>query len=155
MDVMKHFLDKVMSFNEDYRYDKLDNMAEIYQKGDIMPIAIIDYEAGTGLYVIRFRLGLLAHKIAKLTRELTLQESSIVFDDDFLIHEQYGYLYGDDARQAFIDRIHANAKKQQPEETKAFGDVIYVSTEPIFAYGKQSFGKTNIEKIWEMTDESE
>ena len=149
MDVMKHFLDKVMEWNDEYRYDKLDDMAEIYQKGDILPIALIDHEKGSGLYVVRFRLGLLAHMIGKLTRELTLQESGLVFDDDFLIHEDYGYLYGDDARQAFIERIRGKANKPQQETVDP---VIYVSTEPIFTYGKQTFGKTKIEKFWEMND---
>jgi hypothetical protein len=152
MDVMKHFLDKVMEWNEDYHYDKLDNMAEIYQKGDLFPIALIEFEKGSSLYVIRFRLGLLAHKIGRLAKELALQESCLVFDDDFFIHEQYGYLYGDDARQAFIERIQANAKKNKSQEEEVFGDVIYVSTEPIFTYGKQTFGKTKIEKFWEMND---
>lgn len=151
MDIMKHFLDKVMSKNEDYHYDKLDDMAEIYQKGDILPIALIDYEKGMKSYTVRFRLGLLSYKIGRLARELCLEDSQVFFDDDFLIHEEYGYLYGDDARHAFIQRIQSQAAKKTTDNDVPAG-VIYVSTEPIFTYGKQTFGKTKIEKFWEMND---
>lgn len=150
MDILKHTLDKLCSSCKEYRYDQVDDLGEIYQKGDILPVALIDYSRTTGLYFIKFRLGLQSYNIAKLTKELTLVEPSLIFEDDFLIHEEYGYLYGDDARQAFIERIQASASRNK--ETNTHSDVIFVSTDPIFTYGKQTFGKTKIEKFWEMND---
>lgn len=149
MDIMKHFLDKVCHKNSDYHYEKLDELGEIYQKGDIIPIALIEHTEKSNLYFIRFRLGLQSHKIAKLSNELTIVYPNLVFEDDFLIHEEYGYLYGDDARKAFIERIQNNAKAASIEEYQGQGHVIYVSIEPIFTYGNQSFGKTKIEKFFE------
>jgi hypothetical protein len=151
MDLMKHFLDKVCHSNSDYHYEKLDNIGEIYQKGDIMPIALIDHNEGSNLYSLRFRLGLASHKIAKLTNELTIVYANLIFEDDFLIHEQYGYLYGDDARKAFIERIQSGINV--PNEPTQSG-VIYVSTEPVFTYGNRTFGKIKIEKLWGDNDGS-
>lgn len=151
MDVMKYFLDKVCHKNSDYHYEKLDELGEIYQKGDILPIALIEHNKSNGIYFLRFRLGLQSFKVAKLTNELTVNYPALVFEDDFLIHEEYGYLYGDDARKAFIERIQSNAKKNK-EKSKDFDRVIYVSTEPIFTYGDITFGKTKIENFWEDDD---
>ena len=151
MDVMKHFLDKVCHKNSEYHYEKLEEMGEIYQKGDILPVALIEHNIGSNIYYLRFRLGLLSYKIAKLTNELTVKCPNLVFEDDFLIHEEYGYLYGDDARQAFIERIQGSVKKPNEEH---YNGVIYVSTEPVFTYGKTTFGKTKIEKLWGDDDGS-
>ena len=149
MDVMKHFLDKVCHKNSDYHYEKLEEMGEIYQKGDILPVALIEHNVGSNIYYLRFRLGLLSYKIAKLTNELTIKCPNLIFEDDFLIHEEYGYLYGDDARQAFIERIQNSVK---PNEEEHYNGVIYVSTEPVFTYGNRTFGKTKIEKLWGDND---
>lgn len=148
---MKHFLDKVCHKNSEYHYDKLEELGEIYQKGDILPIALVEHNNGSNLYYIRFRLGLQSYKIAKLTNEITIVCPNLVFEDDFLIHEEYGYLYGDDARKAFIDRIQNNVKTRISDKDTQ-GQVIYVSEEPVFTYGRKSFGKIKIEKIWGEND---
>ena len=151
MDTLKHLLDNVCRHNSDYHYEKLDELGEIYQKGDLFPIALIEHNNGGNIYYIRFRLGLQANKIAKLSSALSLSLQAFIFEDDFFIHEEYGYLYGDDARKAFIERIQSNAKKNK-EKSKDFDRVIYVSTEPIFTYGDITFGKTKIENFWEDDD---
>jgi hypothetical protein len=151
MDLMKHFLDKVCHKNSDYHYDKLDELGEIYQKGDILPIALIEHIDESNMYYIRFRLGLQSHKVAKISNELTVVCANLIFQDDFLIHEDYGYLYGDEARKAFIERIQSGIKV--PNEPAQSG-AIYISTEPVFTYGNRTFGKIKIEKLWRDDDGS-
>lgn len=150
MDIMKHFLDKVCHKNSEYHYEKLEQMGEIYQKGDLLPIALIEHMNLSNVYYVRFRLGLQSHKIAKISSELTIVCSNLIFEDDFLIHEEYGYLYGDDARKAFIERIQNNIKNNKETQN----EVIYVSTEPVFTHGRKSFGKIKIEKFWGDNDGS-
>ena len=151
MDVMKHFLDKVCHKNSEYHYEKLEELGEIYQKGDILPVALIEHNPDSGMYYLRFRLGLLSYKIAKISNELTIVCPNLVFEDDFLIHEEYGYLYGDDARKAFIERIQSGIKS--PEEFNQ-PDVIYVSDSPVFTYGNRTFGRIKVQKIWGEEDGS-
>lgn len=152
MDIFKKFLDDSLKDREDYRYDKLDNLAEIFKKGDIVPIAQVEWNKGMGFYIVRFRLGLQTYEACSLSRDMTLADACVVFDEDFLIHEEYGYLYGDDARQAFIQRIQNSAPKQDDLES-ALNDAFYVTYEPIFAFGSGKRGKTKIEKLLNIEDD--
>lgn len=156
MDLFKKFLDDTIKDREEiYRYDKLDNIAEIFKKGDIIPIAQVEWNKSIGFYIIRFRLGLQTHEACSLAREMTLANSHILFDEDFIIHEQYGYLYGEDARKAFIERIQNNVKNNNNELQDSINSAFYICQEPIFAFGSGTRGRTKIEKLLNFDFEDE
>ena len=74
-------------------------------------------------------------------------DNCLIFDEDFIIDPDFGYLYGEEATQAFIERIQNNIQEAQLEE--AMDGAVYVSQELIFAYGSGIRGKTKIEKLWD------
>ena len=148
MDNLKYFLDNVIDNSEDsYKYDRLDNLAEIYKMTDIVPIALIEWHNETGMFHVRFRIGMSSIDIAKLTRDMAVQDCCINFDEDFIIDPQYGYLYGEEASQAFINRIQQNIQQSHVEDVT--NGAIYVVQEPIFACGSEHQGKTKLEKLWD------
>lgn len=142
MDHLKFFLDSVCKDGH-YKYEKVENLAEIYKIDEMFPLALIEWRQDIGL-TIRFRIGLSSRDIAYLSRDMTVVCSNLIFDEDFLIDPQYGYLYGEEASKAFIKKIQDRA---QYDDT-AQEDVIYVSSEPIIAYGSDFPSKTKIEKFW-------
>lgn len=154
MDLFKKLLDDLCRHDSDYHYEKLDDLGEIYQNGDILPVALIDYNKTQNVYYVKFRLGLHANKVAKLSSALSLSLQAFVFEDDFLIHEEYGYLYGDDARKAFVQRIQSNYQKEDELEV-ALNSAFYICHQPIFAFGSGKRGKTKIEKLLNFDLEDE
>jgi len=145
MDVLKHFLDFVCE-KYGHTYDKLDNMAEIYRKGDIVPMSIVELDKDTNLFSIRFRIGLEHSEVAVLVSMMLLYSRMLKFDEDFLIHEEYGYLYGNDARKAFIERFQIKNLNTQKDTT--IDDAIFICEEPIFAFGYNGMSRTRIRKTW-------
>ena len=85
MDLFKKLLDDLCRHNSEYHYEKLDELGEIYQNGDILPIALIDYNTSQNVYYVKFRLGLHANKVAKLSSALSLSLQAFIFEDDFFI----------------------------------------------------------------------
>lgn len=144
MDHLKYFLDSVCK-NGVYKYEKVENLAEIYRTSDVMPLALIEYRSTIG-FLIRFRIGISSRDVASLSRDMAEVDSGLIFDEDFLIDPQYGYLYGEEATQAFIQNIQRNIENAQMAD--ATEGAIYVSNEPIIAYGSNIRGKTKIEKYW-------
>jgi hypothetical protein len=128
MDHLRSFLEQVCS-SSSYTYEQVDTLAEIYYNKDITPIALIEWRRTIG-FIIRFRIGISSREIACLSRDMAIIDSSLVFDEDFIIDPNYGYLYGNDA----ID------------------GAIYVSHEPIFAFGSEHLSKTKLEKYWDSND---
>lgn len=151
MDTLKHFLDNVCK-DSNYNYEKVDNIAEIYQINDATPIAQIEWHYSLGSYGVRFRIGISSLDIARLTNIMSVVNDNLLFDEDFIIDPDYGYLYGEEATQAFINRIQNNI--QESQVANAMNQATYISDEPIFAYGSRYTGRTKIEKIWDADDYS-
>jgi hypothetical protein len=144
MDLFKKFLDDVCNMDTKYKYERVEKLAEIYLSGDVIPIAIVESNHKHE-YDIRFRMGLSSVNIAKITSTMTLAESCLIFLDDFFIHETYGYLYGDEARQAFINRLKANIETAQFNENTE--GAFFVSEEPLFSHGEEP--RTKWQKMWD------
>lgn len=144
MDNLKHFLDSVCSDSE-YTYEQVDNLAEIYEGESDNPIAIVEWNRSFGSMMVRFRIGVSSHQIASLSRDMAIQDGSLIFQEDFIIDPDYGYLYGEEATQAFVSMLQ---NKVQDASEDAMEGAIFVSSEPIFAYGSGYEGKTDIEKMW-------
>lgn len=138
-----------MCSSSSYTYEQVDTLAEIYYNKDITPIALIEWRRTIG-FIIRFRIGISSREIACLSRDMAIIDSSLVFDEDFIIDPNYGYLYGQDATKAFIERIQNNI--QQSQINDAIDGAIYVSHEPIFAFGSEHLSKTKLEKYWDSND---
>lgn len=144
MDNLKHFLDSVCSDSE-YTYEQVDNLAEIYEGESDNPIAIVEWNRSFNSMMVRFRIGVSSHQIASLSRDMAIQDGSLIFQEDFIIDPDYGYLYGEEATQAFVSMLQ---NKVQDASEDAMEGAIFVSSEPIFAYGSGYEGKTDIEKMW-------
>lgn len=144
MDNLKYFLENVCNGSE-YTYEQVDNLAEIYEGDSSEPIAMVEWNRSFGSMMVRFRIGISSFQIASLSRDMAIQESSIVFQEDFLIDPDYGYLYGEEATQAFVEKLQ---NRVQDASEDAMEGAIFVSSEPIFAYGIEYEGKTKIEKMW-------
>lgn len=142
MDLIKKFLDDTI-LDTNYSYERVDSLAEFYVSGDETPIATVEYEKSYGSYKVHFRMGLNLQIVGHLTMNMTLADSSLHFAEDFFIHEEYGYLYGDEARQAFINRLKDNIQAQQEQENGAF----FVSHDPIMGFGEDT--RTKYEKMWD------
>ena len=154
MDTIKYFLDKVIEHsNGEYYYDRVDDLAEIYKHNDMFPIALVEHNRSLGHFVVKFRIGMSSLEIAKLTRDMAVQDCCLLFDEDFIIDPDYGYLYGEEAAQAFLTRIQNNI--QEAQFADAMDGAIYISPEPIFAYGQEYKGKTKLEKLWDMFDDED
>ena len=154
MDTIKQFLETVCNHSDgEYRYERLENLAEIYKDTDPLPIAIIEWSSTLGHFIVRFRIGIPSLDIAKLTRDMATEDNCLLFDEDFIIHPDYGYLYGDEAAQAFLQQIQG--KIQDAQEKDVTDGAMYISTEPIFAFGSGFTGKTNIEQLWDLYDEDD
>jgi hypothetical protein len=143
MDIFKKFLDDVC-LDRPYRYERVERLAEIYLSDDVVPIAIVESNHKHE-HNVRFRMGLSSINIAKLTQQMTLAESCLQFNEDFFIHETYGYLYGDEARQAFIERLRSNI------EAASFNNntegAFFVSEEPLFSHGDEP--RTKFQQMWD------
>lgn len=147
MDRLKGILESMCYSSSSYTYDKVDNLAEIYYKDDTKnPLAMIEWSRTEGL-IVRFRIGITSRDVANLSVGLAIQESSIVFKDDFIVDPQYGYLYGEEATQAFITKLQRNMEQTQIED--AFNNATYISNAPVFAAGSNVRSRTKIEKIWD------
>ena len=141
MDVFKKFLDDTCSSGI-YTYERVDKLAEIYQIDDVVPIATVEYDKSLGMR-IHFRMGIASVLVAHLTMTMTLVESSLYFEEDFFIDETYGYLYGDEARQAFINKLKSNIEAAQMQGDNAF----FMSEEPLNVVGYD--GRTKFQRMWD------
>lgn len=149
MDTLKHFLDQLCE-DSTYTYEQVENFGEIYCH-ELMPTALIEWNRSLGHFILKFRIGLSSLQIAKLTSDMAMVDNSLIFDEDFIIDPDLGYLYGEDATKAFIERIQSTVQEAQYED--AMRGAIYVSPEPIFAYGSDYPGKTKLEKLWDSYDD--
>lgn len=143
MDVFKKFLDQISSDNK-YTYERVDKLAEIYLPGDVVPIATVEYNKSLGMQ-IHFRMGLSSLLVAHLTMTMTMAESSLYFEEDFYIDDIYGYLYGDEARQAFINKLKNNIEAAQMN--KEHGEAFFMSEQPLDIYGNDM--RTKFQKMWD------
>lgn len=144
MDHLKYFLDNVCE-GDVYKYEQVENLAEVYYNNDIVPVALVEYKSTIG-FIVRFRIGISSREVASLSRDMTEVDTSLIFDEDFIIDSQYGYLYGEDATKAFIQNIQRNLEESQMAD--ALEGATYISNEPIIAAGSEFRGKTKIEKYW-------
>ena len=144
MDHLKHFLDSVCE-DSSYMYEQVENLAEIYQEKELLPVALIEWRSTAG-FIVRFRIGVSSRDIATLSRDMAEVDTSLIFDEDFIIDKDYGYLYGEEATQAFISRIQNNIQEAQMSE--ALDGVTYISQEPLITPGLNIPSKTKIEKYW-------
>lgn len=142
MDIFKKFLDDVCV--SEYTYERVESLAEIYMPNDVVPIATVEYDKSLGMR-IHFRIALSAIIIAKLTYVMTSVESSLYFEDDFFIDDEYGYLYGDEARQAFVNRLKSNIEIAQLNET--MNGAFFMSEEPLNIFGDDP--RTKFERMWD------
>lgn len=140
MDVFKKFLDDVCV--SQYTYERVESLAEIYMPGDVVPIATVEYDRSLGMR-IHFRMGLPSTEVAKLTTTMTIAESSLYFEEDFYIDPEYGYLYGDEAREAFINRLKGNIEASQNLAQGAF----FMVEEPLAVFGDD--GRTKFQRMWD------
>jgi hypothetical protein len=143
VDLFKKFLDDTC-LDRPYTYERVERLAEIYLPGDVVPIATVE-SIYNNEYQVRFRMGLSSINVAKLVHQMTLAESCLVFEEDFFIHETYGYLYGDEGRQAFIDRLKQNIETAQFNENA--DGAFFVSQEPLFSHGEEP--RTKFQKMWD------
>lgn len=154
MNHLKHFLDRVCeNSEEEYLFEQVDNLAEIYEIDSDEPIAIVEHNTSREVYEISFRIGVSSRQIAKLTRDMAVEDMCISFNEDFIIDPEYGYLYGEEATQHFMYKIQS----MQSNEDTAMEGAIYMSPEPIFTQGTGHMAKSKLEKWWgdDMFDEGE
>lgn len=150
MDHLKYILSNTCDEFSPYAYDQVGELAEIFYKTNLrVPIALLEWHSTSGL-LIKFRLGLTSQEIASISRDLAEVETGLVFEEDFHIDPDLGYLYGEDATRAFIISMQDNIRMTEME--KALQGATYVSHEPIFAVGTKNQGKTKIEKYWDLDD---
>ena len=143
MDVFKKFLDDVC-LDRPYTYERVEKLAEIYSPGDVVPIATVE-SIYSNQYHVRFRMGLSSVSVAQLTLNMALAESCLVFEEDFFIHQTYGYLYGDEGRQAWIDMLRSNIENaQMNQDTEG---AFFVSHDPLFSHGDEPVNK--FKKMWD------
>lgn len=145
MDDLTYFLIKVCNDNQ-YRYDKVENLAEIYRINEKMPLALVEMKDAIAI-TIRFRIGVSSKDIASLSRDMAVVLPDIIFEEDFIIHPDYGYLFGQEATKVFIENIQKNIENAQIANATA--GAIFFSDKPIVAYGSKIRSKTNIEKFWD------
>lgn len=144
MDIFKKFLDDTI-VDSKYKYERVDTLAEIYSEGDVVPIVTVEYQRQYGQMSVHFRMGLQLAKVGDITKRMTLADSCLWFEDDFFIHEDYGYLYGDEARQAFINRLKENIETaQMNQETNG---AFFISHDPIIPVGSET--RTKYQKMWD------
>lgn len=143
MDLFKKFLDNTIQ-DTVYTYERVDKLAEIYLQNDVVPIAMVE-SIYKDEYNIRFRIGLTSISIAQLVNRMTMAESRLVFEDDFFIHDQYGYIYGDEARQAFINKMQTSIETAQFKEQS--NGAFFMSDEPLMIYGNNE--KSKFHRMWD------
>lgn len=141
------FLDAVCEEDYPYKYDRVDRLAEIYFINDAVPIATVEYNKSLGM-IIHFRMGLSSIEVGKLTLKMGIVESSLYFEDDFFIDPEFGYLYGDEARQAFVNKLKANIEAAKAAQTS--DSAFFMSEEPLNVYGNDS--RTKFEQMWDDDD---
>jgi hypothetical protein len=142
MDIFKYILDETCK-DSPYKYERVESLAEIYLGNDVIPIAIVEYKRSYGTYEIRFRMGLSAIDVGKLVCKMTLAESALTFEDDFFIDPEFGYLYGDEARQAFVNKLKANIEASKASQQDAF----FMSEIPLNVFGNDE--RTKYQKMWD------
>lgn len=130
MDYLNSFLEQLCK-NKEYGADRLDNLAEIYLGSEVIPSCLIELKKDV-LY-LKFRIGLSSIIVARLTHEISMLSTNLFIEDDFYIHPEYGYMYGDNARGEYIKAMQSHFHEQTEETEGAF----FVSTTPIFACGRQ------------------
>lgn len=145
---MLDLLDTVCAVGE-YSYDYVYPLAEIYRPGDVTPFALFEQE-GSNISV-HFRIGVAYNEVAVLVEAISFCNDTfdMVYDEDFTICPQRGYVYGADATRTFMATIAA-----QPTEDDVLEGAMYISTTPIFAHGGGYLGKTKIERFWGDDDDN-
>lgn len=144
MDNIKYFLDNVCKHNNHYRYDRLENLAELYCEDNPVPVALIEWKKDIGMFEVRFRIGLTSIEVASISRDLAIQDMCLVFLEDFMIDQEYGYLYGEDATKVFMMRIQ---KKLEKANEPKLNDAFFVSSQPILTCGFGNRGKTKLARL--------
>ena len=151
MEHLKAFLDAVCSNNLYYTYEQVENLAELYRKGDVLPRALIEWDRSMGVFHVKFRIGIGSKDVAEIARDMSEVDSCLRFEEDFIIDQEHGYLYGEDATKMFLQRLNENIEQAQMQN--AMDGAIYISHEPIIAAGSDYPGKTKIERLWDSYDE--
>lgn len=144
MNNLKSFLDKVCDDNY-YIYQQVENLAEIYKEDENTPIALIEWDYSLGQFKVKFRIGISSSEVATLTRDMAEVDSCLIFEGDFIIDPNRGYLFGEEATQAFVAVLQKNIEEAQISELKG---VTYISSEPISTIGSDLRSKTKIERYW-------
>jgi hypothetical protein len=141
---LKEFLDKVCDDNY-YIYHQVENLAEIYKEDENIPTALVEWDYSLGQFKVKFRIGVSSSEVACLTRDMAEVDSCLIFEGDFFIDSEKGYLFGEEATQAFVIGFQKNIEEAQMAQLKG---VTYVSNMPIPTPGSEFQGKTKIEKYW-------
>lgn len=143
MDLFKKFLDQTI-LDTDYQVERVESLAEIYLPTDVLPVASVE-SIYKDEYIIRFRMGLPLNLVADITYRMTLANSSLVFEQEFFIDDDYGYLYGEEGRIAFIESIKRNMMTAKlSEETDG---AFFMSHDPVVAFGSDTRNK--YQKMWD------
>ena len=129
MDYLNSFLEKLW-LNTDYGAERLENMAEIYIGNEPIPACLIELK--DNIFYTKFRIGMSSMTVARITHAISIISTNLFIEDDFYIHPQYGYMYGDNARGEYIRSIESNFIEEKEISDGAF----FVSKSPIYACGK-------------------
>lgn len=143
MDLFKKFLDQTVVDTE-YEVERVENLAEIYIPNDVLPIVSVEL-INKDEYNIRFRMGIPLNLVADITKRMTLADSSIYFLEEFFIDDDYGYLYGDEGRQAFIEDI--KKKMTMANISEETDGAFFMSHDPVIAFGSDTRNK--YQKMWD------
>lgn len=151
MDILGKFLRDVCEPNG-FPYEQVGDLGEIYTLQDSLPVltCLVEWSSSLNCFMVNFAIGTASKDIGILTNLMSIVNPNLVFQDDFYVDPDYGYLYGEDATKAFIDKVKGKITDSNYED--ALDKAVLISHEPIFTYGQKPFGKTKLEKIWEVDD---
>jgi hypothetical protein len=148
MDFFKEFLDFVCK-DEVLYYAIEHNCAEIYIKGEPSATCMIEYDEDIDKYIVHFRMGLYPNIVALIMHRMTIHDSDIIIDSNFIHTVSSGVLYGEEAAQTYFAHVYetvdvalSNIKDGVPM------GATYVVKEPIRAYEKENAYSSKIKKLW-------
>ena len=129
-----------------YYAEIADTIAEIYLVGEPAPVALL--EVIKNVCHINFRRDLSPQIVSQLTYDLTVLNSNIVADADFMISDTEGYLYGNDAAGLYFTSIYRILEHAKLKEEANLNGAFFVVQEPIFAYTKNDKRINKNKKLW-------
>jgi hypothetical protein len=147
---LEFFKDFIKQVCHDDRYYAVieEHMAEFFMKGEMVPICLIEYEEDSDKYMVNMRMGVHPHIVADLMYRMTVADSDIIISEDFILHNERGYIFGEEARSLYFMSIYTMVDDAVEKQNLGVEGATFVVKEPLPVFeGKRDFS-SKIKKLW-------